>query len=197
MNSFLITASGRSGTKFLSDQLNKSKKWSVIHEYQNDFLYEKLVNRVRARFLQENYGEVNSYLRQIAKDIDTVNKLGVIIRNPVDIFLSTYNRKPTISIDKIISHLNNETFLPLHNLICNHNVKIIRFDLMTSDINYLIEIARYFGIDDLDVTMLSLDKINHTSKFNHTPSNNNIEKFIDTCKWYIDKYKKYYYKDYG
>lgn len=102
MNNFLITGMGRSGTKFLANFLNTGiPDYEVIHEGPNDHIhfekcekepeyFKKFTDIVNLRF-KYHYGEVNSYLRGIARDIQAVKKL-VIIRNPYDIWLSSINR---------------------------------------------------------------------------------------------------------
>lgn len=138
MRNFAITAMGRSGTKFLAELMNKSKVWTVKHEPKGD---------VAKRFQKDLYGEVNSFLRDDFENVDAQIK-GVIVRNPYDIFLSTQNwkRLPPVSLDHVVNSLRVVQF------IAYSGCKVVRFEEMTSDKEYVMEAMRYFGVEDVIVS---------------------------------------------
>lgn len=159
-NSFLITGHGRSGTTFLANLLNQSPTWTVLHEPNNKC---KDVVKIRQRFEQNNYGEVNSYLRFFVSQLDV--RKGVIIRNPYDILLSGINRK-RIEGDvgeswRCIAKDIEDTLSIIENVI-NEGGKIIYFEHMVSDFKYCQAIAYCFDITDVKVDQTMMGKVNAT-----------------------------------
>lgn len=132
---------------FLSSVMNKSAQWTVLHEppVSRDRVSAA---EVQERFNRDWYGEVNSYLRWCFADVD-VDKRGIIIRNPTMILASASNRRPPtleaqrLSVDRIVDNLH---ILVRH--IARHDVRLIRFEKMTTDVNYLKGVLRDFGITD-------------------------------------------------
>ena len=152
MNTFAVTAMGRSGTKFLSQTLSKAEGWTVKHEPHPGF---QPTSEVKLRFSGViNYGEVNSYLRFQLMSLE-VDRKAVIIRHPIQIFQSMYNRgKPKLD------HLE-ESLYALDNLI-SQGVSVISFSRMVDDQNYLRSVAKYLGVE-LPVR-LDLKPINTSSQ---------------------------------
>ena len=103
-SNFVITGWGRSGTMFLADLLNMSEKWNVIHEYPGDRVYND-AKGVAPRFDQDYYGEVNSYLRRILDDLP-VKKKALILRDPLDVWISVSNRKSQQMWDNILARMS-------------------------------------------------------------------------------------------
>ena len=144
MKTFAITGMGRSGTQFLSGILNSVVGWKVEHEPYSGFQDRKTI---QARFdyqeinsinSQIGYGEVNSYLRNEIAMLD-VGYRAIIIRDPIEIFQSMFNRgKPKLN------HLDN-SLRSLHNSILL-GVPTISFRAMTSDLTYLKTIALGAGV---------------------------------------------------
>ena len=154
INNFIITGFGRSGTKFLSSVMNKSKIWTILHEPNGDVLNKNIFNTNN----QNYYGEVNSYLRYSIQDIN-VHKKGLILRNPNEIIFSIFNRKNEKDAIKISKEFNN-----YYNLLKLYDYDIIiDFHKMISDKKYLIEIINFFDIDDIDISNISLEKKNQTT----------------------------------
>ena len=79
---FLISGSGRSGTKFLANLMNKSEVWSVKHEPPpagiENYTSSESIWQTYKRFELDHYGEVNSYLRKILIHFP-VNKKGLLM----------------------------------------------------------------------------------------------------------------------
>jgi len=158
---FLISGYGRSGTKFLSTVMNLSPSWQVKHEPRKN-RDQKNTNiehtlKIQNFFDEQNlYGEVNSYMRFHFEKMN-VEKKGLLIRNPLDIFLSVANRKPQNKFIDFINDIDNwyKTFTEWKK---DENIKIIYFHKMIDDIDYLKEICEYFDITDIDYSTINLNK---------------------------------------
>lgn len=170
---FLITGFGRSGTKFLQTMMNKSTKWDVKHEPrgvadENNPTSIYLQKHLQFIFDTEYYGEVNSYMRFHYADLK-VDKKGLLIRNPLDIFLSVMNRKNYISEYKRFVTELKYWYNKFEAEMYSEKVKLISFEKMTTEVDYLNEIIKYFGIQDVNITEKDIQKINpnKTKKFNN------------------------------
>ena len=154
---FLITGIGRSGTKFLSNMLNKSTDYKVIHEIEGDSRYvEKPIadKALIKRFSRKLYGEVNSYMRFVSQDLNKKINLNTlyILRSPTEIALSCSFRR---NKNKRQKYLNNiSTFIyDYYYFIYNLNLKsneILLFDKFTSNPEYIIEMENFLDINILD-----------------------------------------------
>lgn len=154
--SFLITGLGRSGTKFLAGVMNRSRVWTVAHEPNDQ--EPLLLTHVRdpLRFQTPFYGEVNSRMRWVANELGA-GQLGVIIRNPYEHCVSSYNKNRRLVE---IEHPNaNKSLRPghyedglrkLHQYI-QAGATTIRFERMTSSPEYLESVLRAFGVTDVPV----------------------------------------------
>lgn len=147
---------GRSGTTFLSRVMNRSEKWTVLHEPGGS---KATVKDAMNRFSKDWYGEVNGYLRFYFDEIRVPMK-GVIVRNPVDILMSSINWR-----NQIRGRLYNvERGLRLVSEIHESGCYFIRFEKMVSDIEYLKKIAEDFEVKDVDFFNIDLDKKVNASK---------------------------------
>lgn len=194
---FLISGFGRSGTKFLSTIMNKSKTWTVKHEPRGvkDEQYGRLKNKNYLNEIQlnftPNYGEVNSYLRYYFKDIVTDNK-ALLLRNPKKILLSVCNRKPRHTWPRYLNEivLWYEAF---YDLIEKQNVKYYIFEKMVSDVKYLQEILKDFNINDYIVTTDDITKKinpNKNVRFKNFPLE--FKALVDIrMKLIVEKFKNY------
>jgi len=160
MNNFLITAMGRSGTKFLATLMNMSRVWTVKHEPNGSADMDINLKEVQGRFNQDYYGEVNSYLRYKADEIK-VEKYGVILRSPIAIWMSIANRHPKEKWAEDLKDLERSIIRLLYYSALNRFLTI-DFKRMTSDIDYLIDLLNYFGVNDISKNDISLEKINET-----------------------------------
>lgn len=189
MNNFLITASGRSGTTFLSTVMNKSSIWSVKHEPQRS---EKLsIAQIQKRFNQNYYGEVNPFLWFIADEIK-VKKKGVILRDPIELWISKANRYQG---KNLIKHLNDleEIFLKmLFYSMKKDEYLTISFKKMTNDKNYLQSILSYFEVKDVKITEEILrEKIYASTRHDYyslEQFNNDIQSRVNNLKTKIKRY---------
>ena len=156
LNNFFITGFGRSGTTFLAKMMNKSKKWTVNHEARGyaDMGSNNIVN-IREAFKTPFYGEVNNYLRKYIHDIE-VDKIGVITRDTQDIFLSMANRREIGELRWRINGLHEMYTKILPTIPAD--TYMIEFDRMTTDKDYLQQIFLDFGIDDIDMDEIDLDR---------------------------------------
>jgi hypothetical protein len=149
---FIITCMGRSGSKFLANVLNSDPNWTVEHEPYGDF---QSTREVAARFYEEskrkNYGEVNSFLRFQANSL-LVNKIGIILRNPLDIYQSMVNRG-----NDNISHLLDALYA-LDGLARSNDCIIISFSKMTQDENYLRFVASQFGLHNITINLVKVNE---------------------------------------
>ena len=218
---FLITGSGRSGTKFLVEVMNQSNLWTVKHEINFPTFklsnglnhYSQCVNEIGSRFVNKRYyGEVNGQLlwyvipydfRQYGKSIlqrwrlipklnrrggrlPRVDKCGVIIRDPLEIAASMMNRKKNGEWDDIF--LNIEERLYLIDASISFGFLPIYFRRMTTEVDYLQEIIRTFGINDVKVTDEMIQKkVNHNKTYLYSAED--VPKpWPARYAWYQEKY---------
>jgi len=168
MRNFVITSIGRSGTKFLANTMNLSKKWTVLHEvgYDKDMIpsWDKIIQK---RLEQDYYGEISSQLRFQARNLK-VEKKGVIFRNAEDLVLSNMNWRPERKPSLIINIIN-KGLQELVYLVQCENAMPISFELMTTSIPYLQSILWLFGIKDVEITPEIIStKININKSYERT-----------------------------
>lgn len=171
MKNFVITAMGRSGTRFLAENMNKSEIWTVKHEAGNWKDMRRPPREIQKRFNQNYYAEVNGYLRFMIEDLK-VEKKGIILRNPVDLWLSITTWHSQAKWRKTLQqkwmHDFNQVMKAVPYLLKlaeSGRYFVIDFDRMIKNRNYLKEIFKYFGVTDVKVTKKMLD-----TKVNSTPT---------------------------
>lgn len=168
---FFITGLGRSGTKYLSSVLDRSRRYHVIHEWRvprTPFQDTNLTHFPIWRFylarhplgdLRSGYGEVNSYLRRTIHPDRVgpeaaIEKRGIILRDPRDIVSSAMNRRgrtaadfPALCEDKV------RGFARLLDLLAHPTLRYERFEFrrFTTEPAYVRQIAEWAGIDDLEI----------------------------------------------
>ena len=182
---FAITGLGRSGTTFLSKLMNRSQVWSVLHEPGS---HCDLLENVQKRF-GDHYGEVNPYLVEWLEALDVTQK-GVLIRNPRDVVLSTYNRrhkKLTHELDRIGNRLK---FL---DRFIERGIYCIQFEKMTTDLEYLQSCIEHFGIQDVQCKPEDIQiKVNRNPTyyvFKYEDIDHEIRQIADQkIDWFVEKY---------
>jgi len=129
------------------------------------------VSEIQKRFNQDYYGEINSYLRFVIDKIECEKK-GIILRNPIDLWLSITSWHSQKRWASILKKKWNQDFrdvqkaIPhLLNLAESGNYYVISFKRMTTDLGYLQGIFEYFGVNDVEVDEKML-----TTKINASPS---------------------------
>ncbi|MHA1949712.1 MAG: hypothetical protein ACW99G_06950 [Candidatus Thorarchaeota archaeon] len=213
---FIISGSGRSGTKFLSHTMNTSPTWTVLHEpYPKKVCNneKKDIPIVQKVLDKDFYGEVNSMRRRIFMDLD-VEKHGVIIRNPFELWLSIANRKlnkkrrfnriggrkrkgefgveaKIDTPDKWIEELTES--MNIIDDAVDRGAFVIYFHRMTNDVNYLQKVLHHFGIKDVDITQKRIDeKINATPVKRPYKTIEDIPyssaKIHEACDWFYEKH---------
>lgn len=186
MKSIMVTGYGRSGTKYLSQILNKSKKWSIYHEPRGDVdqqytyrssLEQRLYNeQLQYVFQFQHYGEVNSYLRFWPFIHDLPQKF-LLLRNPADIFLSICNRKSQKKWDFFVSDL--EYWYTKFDKWLDQDWIPIFFNEITTNVVYLNSVIESLGIDDLLVSKEILNKkINENRKIKYAKPEDLPEKYL-------------------
>jgi hypothetical protein len=166
MNNFAITAMGRSGTRFLAHTMNQSKRWMVAHEPSmfgdnpRGWCGHALVANpaiVNDRLNQRDYyGEVNSFLRHVLLDLDVAQR-GVLLRDPHDILVSALNwsKKPGVSKGRV--DMIGLGFMAMDRAIeDDEDVRVIRFEEITTSVTTLQAVLTDFGIRDVKVTQATL-----------------------------------------
>ncbi len=159
MKKFYITGFGRSGTKFLSMNMNMSNKYTVKHEPRDfeDVARDNLEKIQKSFDKKDYYGEVNSRLRHYIGKIK-VDKVGVILRDPKEIFVSMVWRTEELKTSfESLKKFNKEIMPSL-----DKEVVRINFHRMVKDINYLQEVMKKFGVDDIPTRALIFAPINST-----------------------------------
>jgi len=166
MHNFLITGMGRSGTRFLAETMNLSKRCTVEHEPGGPMDARQQAGEVQKRFDHDYYGEVNSLLRFVSDDIK-VDKRGLILRSPIDLWFSitTWHAQQRHKWPGDLADMKR-TIPHLLNLAESGRYRVIYFEQMVSDEGYLRDIFTDFGIHDVEITPELLKK-----KINQSPSN--------------------------
>ena len=186
---FVITSLGRSGTKFLHHQMNKSKQWTVKHEGSQD-RFKLSLSDAQARLSQDFYGEVNGRLRFFLPDL-VVEKKGIILRHPYEVLVSSCNRTTPFLTVGLFERRCSYQILDQQ---IEAGVPIIWFDRMTTDVDYLHSILLDFGVTDVGKEQLDLEKQNETpdvkKKFKTISdlSVEDVERFNEFCGWFLEKY---------
>jgi|SaaInlV_100m_DNA_2_1039680.scaffolds.fasta_scaffold00307_3 hypothetical protein len=188
MKNFAITGMGRSGTTFLSQLMNRSEVWTVLHE--PGIQRKAPIEKVQPRFQKDFYGEVNSYLMNVFKDLE-VEKKAILIRHPHDVFLSAYNRRPKFKCETVVPFMK-EHYTILDSYL-EEGIKMIRFEKMTTDIVYLQSLLDDFEINDVEICQEDLDIKINTNKEYHCDNFEDIdtkckESFLKEVNWFADKY---------
>ena len=165
---FYITGFGRSGTSFLKNIMNQSKKWIVEHEPRNKFdeANENPVPKIQSDLDKDYYGEVNSRLRSYIFKLQ-VDKMGIIIRDPRDIFLSTMNRGKNYKQMALDIWTAYQRFV-----FFEGDCLWIDFYKMTTSNEYLRGILNHFGIKDIssfDFKKVNENKTITYKKFDQLP----------------------------
>ena len=159
---------GRTGTLFLATLMNRSAQWTVLHEAgrapgRPDFAQRSMLD-IQQRFNKDYYGEVNGFLRFRARELK-IKKMGVILREPVDHWISIANQKIPNTRERCVTQIDNleKTLLELDFLV-QCGARKIHFASMVNDLAYLKKLFAYFEITDVDLTQLmQAEKINATT----------------------------------
>lgn len=167
MQNFLITGMGRSGTCFLANLMNQSPTWTVKHEPRGSRDTRSDAFDVQGRFNQDRYGEVNSYLRYVAKDMH-VAKLGILIRDPIEVWRSICIRKAVHEWD---NHLDDyERAIDAMEHLRDSGAIVIDFHRMVKDPDYTSHMIEAFGIPDVKVTRGGVEKVENPSAVSAEPN---------------------------
>lgn len=175
MNSFLITSTGRTGTRFLSRFMDYSSIWTVRHQpnlfdsqmedkvyFIKQFFNAEIPEWQQCRFDQDYYGEVNGALRYNFLNIKATRK-GIIYREPKDVILSFANGNDIRSkLSELIVKVKDVNLCDnaFYKILIEHpEILLIDFEQMTTDGNYLNKLLRYFGIEDVIEQALITQKI--------------------------------------
>jgi hypothetical protein len=171
---FIIAGLGGSGTKFLATMLNKSESWYVSHEGMRDNVKGWDVSHIHSclehKRTVQNYGDVNGFIRNKLHLIHNVDKKAIILRNTKDILRSWYDHWQGWNTDKKVKEYANHR---LYNLFVHtawtvknfeqyikDGIKVIQFSKMVKDLDYLNDIVKWCGIDDLVLQTEDVKKIN-------------------------------------
>jgi hypothetical protein len=166
---FLVTGYGRSGTKFLATQLNKSKAFTVSHEFPSELrrldppkeptrYTSDFIRRVKEYLARPNVGDVNGRLRY---HYGQLGCMAIILRSVPDIMVSVANRKPKHTWEHHAEDLA-KCYGRFHDSIGLGRAWAIHFDTMTKDADYLMDVARRLGVEDLEGVELA--PINETRR---------------------------------
>jgi hypothetical protein len=202
MNNFIITGMPRSGTKFLAHAMDRSKNFNVVHDHEQMKMNKlrksdinKYISFVNNRLNKENYGEISGLYR-IDRDSKTsfdkfeANKKGIILRNPIKNIISLYNMAGMVNGENYVTNL--PTQLKILDQIANmEDVKVIFFDQMTKDKDYLQSVIEYFGIEDVQITDdIVRKKVNERTNYIslETIGNKKVNQLREKTDWFTEKY---------
>jgi hypothetical protein len=151
--------------------MDRSEEWTVMHEPRWNYGEQEwsrgtwIPEQIVRDFDRDKYGEVNSRLRFFLFRMPVKN-VGIIIRNPKDIFLSTMNRKKN---HKKMVHDIFYAFNRFLDFVATREVLVIDFSRMINDHTYVEKILRHFGINDVDINKEDLvRKVNANKKIKYS-----------------------------
>ena len=155
---FLIVGIGRSGTVFLQQIMDRSKRWHVKHEAKTDLKHVWIppepsrIQLIQRRFnREENYGEVN-WLLLYHIDRMKLGQRGIIFRDPVEVWISLCNMWGSARrANRFIYHFY-AFYRQLESLAASGRYRIISFKQMTTSAKYLKRVLDDFGINDVEIT---------------------------------------------
>lgn len=196
---FLITGTGRSGTLFLAETLNRSSTWNVTHEHPNDHRYwesptERNADELIARFGSESYGEVNSQLRRIAPALSRRGlRVYFIVRRPQDIIKSVHKARERSAdqfeetLTQILPALTDVFLLKLLGF------KYFKFEEFTTNKKHLYDMASEIGVNDVPISKVDLSvKVNTNGPGTIDDWNigmQNVNIFLDKCGWFMRAFR--------
>ncbi len=182
MSTFAITGCGRSGTMWLSRIMNRSQAYTVEHEPDGDdsarFAHYRFA---MAKKCGRNYGEVNSRIRCVTLDLPLEYR-GVIIRHPLKLARSAYNR------NRGLRWLEDDLELSLaklDELIECSDVEMWRFELLTTDLAYLNKLTQKFGVTATVEDQATKRNVNTNDE--ELPDDMRAE-VLGQCGWFVNKY---------
>ena len=184
---------GRSGTLFLSTMMNRSEIWTVEHEPWPLYNMHEKMDEVHARFDRDNYGEVNSFLRYILRDLG-VKKKGVIRRNPAHVFISICNWEEGF-LDKLPEKIDfiKRSFEMVDHALDTDGIYPIIFEKLTTSSEYANQVIADFGITDVVLSNDDLAGKIHRANTNPYQSfddltNKQVALFRENLGWFCEKY---------
>ncbi len=193
-NSFAISGMGRSGTLFLATMMNRSEIWTVEHEPWPLYNMHEVMDEVHARFDRDNYGEVNSFLRYVLRDLG-VKKKGVIRRNPADVFISICNWEDDF-LEKLPEKIDfiKRSFEVVDHAIATEGIYPIVFEKLTTEPDYTNEVIAEFGIKDVVLNEEDLAGKIHRAETNayqgfEDLTGEQVSLFRENLAWFSEKYE--------
>ena len=192
-NAFAITGMGRSGTLFLATMMNRSEIWTVEHEPWPLYNLDEVMDVVHDRFDRDNYGEVNSYLRDIFCDLG-VKKKGVIRRNPADVFISICNWEDDF-VEKLPEKIDfiKRSFEAVDRVLEADDIYPIVFERLTTEPDYINQVIADFGINDVVLKEEDLERKIHRADTNsfqgfEALTSEQVALFWENLAWFSEKY---------
>jgi hypothetical protein len=191
MKPFVISSIGRTGTMFLTNLCNLSETHTVVHEWTHYGMGheahkagrpEQYLRAVRDSLLDEQpLCHVNPYLRYNLSFFEDVACTAMIYRNIREVVLSTLNRANMEDWEKVVR--NQVAWYTYYHSYQRGEQWEIRFDLMTTDLDYLNNTLGRLGIFDVNLTEeLMVKKVNPTEIkgidcWQHVPAD--LRKIVD------------------
>ncbi len=146
---------------FLSDLMNRSGTWSVMHEQTLGKLVTECTSEIQRTLNRDYYGEVNGAYRLILEQLN-VGRKGFILRHPANICISVMNRRPMKLWEYTFRRIEQTlAMVPRYDEL---GYEMIRFGEMVTDPTYAQKLLRKFGITDVEVTADILQKKVNPSK---------------------------------
>lgn len=157
MQNFIITGFDKTGSAYLADTLDGNNGWTVRHNPRGvgDTLNtgkNAQHKRIMLDFDEDLYGEVSPNLRYWPAI--KVAKKGIIVRNPMDNFLSVANAHPAAFHRPLVNRMCEwyRSILSLANT--DQPIRFIHFELMTKSVSYVQEIGEWCGIGEIDANKI-------------------------------------------
>jgi len=195
MSTFAITGMGRCGTMWLSELMNRSEKWQVLHEPNGSgsarFAYQRFYE---AHQRGVNYGEVNSRLRWHMRDLPLAFA-AVIVRHPMELARSSFNRGWGIEWiwhDLSISMVKLDEYIEHGILSIEASADIVSFKELVSSPTYAQKVCSAAGVDDVTVTNKDCETVVNRNKWYKKLPDDMRREVDKQCGWFIEKYQQYW-----
>lgn len=194
MSKYLITALPRSGTLFLHSCFKRSRKITTIHDKYHGQFYKRYKTAPEDAFVysnqlfKEGYVYISGFYRHFFDRYD-VDKRGIILRHPLKYIVSSANMNSIKYANNVLDSID-ELLETMDRQVENADV-VYKFQDITSRHDILEQLLNDFGVDDVDVTKIDLNKKIHAKKaiFSLTDFDNELlESKMPVITEYVNKY---------
>jgi hypothetical protein len=167
MRPFLITGTGRCGTRWLAYSLDKSNGWTIYHEYSNDHEYLDGDMPPPVWRFKKWYGEVNGQLReQVPGMWGGGVKFALLVRNPKKVIASAATQSGISAL--AASEKLDKSFQTVADIYYSYSdlsfFKVFKYEdifapsLVVGAESSIMEVVKWTGIEDLEYEDFDFDE---------------------------------------